>query len=57
MKAIEKLEIPLGYHGKESLSMGNAVIVSKINELIEKINELNYEVGVIHEWKIEKEGI
>jgi hypothetical protein len=32
-------------------------MIDKINELTERVNELDYELSVIHEWKIEKEGI
>ena len=32
-------------------------LLDKVKELTRAINELNSEVAVIHEWKIEKEGI
>ena len=48
MKTIKKMEV--NYPTAQEL-------MAKINELIEKINELNFEVAVIHEWKLQKEGI
>lgn len=33
------------------------LLINKVNELTGKVNELNYTVGVLHEWKLQKEGI
>jgi len=32
-------------------------LIDKINELTETVNGLDYEVGVLHDWKLQKEGI
>ena len=32
-------------------------LIEKINELTQTLNGLNYEVGVLHDWKLQKEGI
>jgi hypothetical protein len=54
----EKLDFRLA---NDSMTDQNSAIINrlidKINELTEHLNELDWEVKGIHEWKIEKEGI
>lgn len=55
MKTIEKIIVN---NSCDAESPGYVlVLINKVNELIQKINDLNFEVAGIHEWKIEKEGI
>ena len=55
MKQIEKLNFRLSEPNEVNAIFNN--LIDKINELTETINELNFEVQGLHEWKIEKEGI
>jgi len=66
MKTIEKINIRLHNAANytdahELVGVINILVINilidKVNELTEKLNELNFEVAGIHEWKIEKEGI
>jgi flagellar hook-associated protein FlgK len=61
MKEIEKLNFRLhdaaNYVGDHELAGAINHLIDKVNELTQKVNELNYEISVIHEWKLQKEGI
>ena len=52
---IEKIQIRLSEHTDTNDAIN--ILIDKINELIQTVNELNFEVAGIHEWKLEKEGI
>ena len=55
MKTITKLEFRLSEPNEVNAIINQ--LIDKINELTQELNELKFEVAVIHEWKIEKEGI
>jgi len=61
MKKIEKINIRLpdaaNYTDAHELAGVINTLIDKVNELTQKLNELDFEVKGIHEWKIEKEGI
>jgi len=57
MKTIEKIKIKLSEPDLDVSMYAINILIEKVNELTQVVNELNYEVGVIHEWKLEKEGI
>jgi len=61
MKRTEKINIRLhdaaNYSDAHELAGVINVLIDKVNELTQELNELKFEVAVIHEWKIEKEGI
>lgn len=61
MKIIEKINFRLhdasNYTDAHELAGVCNALIDKVNELTEKVNALNNEVGCIHEWKLQKEGI
>jgi len=57
MKTIEKIKIKLSEPDLDVSMYAINILIEKVNELTQVVNDLNYEVGVIHEWKLEKEGI
>ena len=61
MKTIEKINIRLHdaahYSDAHELAGVCNILIDKVNELTQKVNELNFEVAVLHEWKLKKEGI
>lgn len=58
---VQKLEFRLhdAAHYTDAHELAGVInrLIDKINELTQTINELNYEVDVLHEWKLTKEGI
>ena len=61
MKTIEKLNfrLPDSAHDVNAHELAGLLnnLIDKVNELTQQVNELNYELSVIHEWKLQKEGI
>lgn len=57
MKTIKKLEFRMNTLKDQEASAIVNNLIDKINELTEIVNELNYTVGVLHDWKLQKEGI
>lgn len=54
MKTIERITVNTSDFDKTAYII---MLINKVNELTDKLNDLNYEVAGIHEWKLEKEGI
>ena len=55
MKTIKKIKIRLSVNEENSAVIND--LIDKINELTDIINDLNFEISVLHEWKLQKEGI